>query len=50
MTDDTERLQQIEAELIQTRLKQLDDHIAALLAESLKSKSLELDKALEPSK
>ena len=48
--DDTERLEQIEAELITRRLAQIDDHIAALLAESLKSKSLELDKALEPVK
>ena len=34
MMDDTERLQQTEAELIQTRLKQLDDHIAALEAKA----------------
>jgi len=34
--DDTERLEQIEAELIQTRLKQIDDHIAALEAKASK--------------
>ena len=48
--DNTERVEQSEAELITRRLAKIDDHIAALLAESLKSKSLELDKALAPSK
>ncbi|MFA7174032.1 MAG: hypothetical protein WC340_11585 [Kiritimatiellia bacterium] len=32
--DNTERLQQTEAELIQTRLKQIDEHITALEAKA----------------
>ena len=43
--DDTERLEQIETELIQTRLKQIDDHIAALEA-----KASEPATASEPAK
>ena len=43
--DNTERLEQTEAELIQTRLKQIDDHIAALEA-----KASEPATASEPAK
>ncbi|MFA7173316.1 MAG: hypothetical protein WC340_07860 [Kiritimatiellia bacterium] len=46
--DDTERLQQIEAELIQTRLAQIDEHIKALEAKALETvKSLETVKTIE---
>ena len=43
--DDTERLEQIEAELITRRLAQIDDHIAALEA-----KASEPATASEPAK
>ena len=44
--DDTERLEQIEAELIQTRLKQIDEHIKALE----QAKALEAATASAPAK